>query len=153
MTTTTAESQLLIRQEIWQDQIKETLKDELQSMGYVDWISFPEGETMTIPSVGDMLATDYVENTAVDYQSLDTGEFQFNITEYKQSGTFITNKNLQDSFYMDRVMSTFPQRQERAIMEQVEAKILKDPEDLMGTSATNTYSINGAMPSVRCGSE
>jgi hypothetical protein len=151
MTTTTATSELLIRQEIWQDQIKETLKDELMAMSYVDWVDFPDGETMTIPSVGDMLSKDYTENTAVDYQALDTGEFQFSITEYKQSGTYITKKNLQDSFYMDRIMSTFPSRQERSIMEAVEAKIYKDPEDVMGTSATASYDINGLAHRFSCG--
>lgn len=145
MTTTTASSELLIRQELWEDDIKETLKDELIAMQFVDWIPFPDGETKTIPSVGDMLAEDYTEDTAVNYTPLDTGEFQFSITEYKQSGTYITKKNLQDSFYMDRIKATFPQRMERAIMEQVEKKIWEDPETKLGTSATETYAINGGL--------
>jgi len=144
-TATTAANDLLIRQEIWEDQIKETLKDELVAMPFVDWIDFPDGETKTIPSVGDMLADDYTEDTDIQFRPMDTGEFQFSITEYKSAGTYVTKKKLQDSFYMERIKATFPQRQERAIMEQIEAKIWKDPEDVIGTSATETMTINGAL--------
>ena len=132
----------LIRSEIWSNEIKEVLQDELMAQGYVDWLTeFPDGNTFTIPSIGEMIADDYVENTDVKFRDLDTGEFQFSITEYLSSATYITNKAKQDSFYMGKLVSGFVPKQNRAIMERLES-------DILGLSASQTASaansINGA---------
>ena len=143
MTMTTATSQLLIRSELWSAELKETLKDELLAMRWVDNLEgFPDGDTFTIPSVGDASVTDYAEDTAVEYRPLDTGEWQFTITEYLSSGTYVTKKNLQDSFYMERVMSEFVPKQNRAIMERFETDVLSRPEDLYASNGQGA--INGA---------
>lgn len=40
----TANTDLLTRQELWSSQLKDVLLDELQGMGYVNWLSeFPDG--------------------------------------------------------------------------------------------------------------
>ena len=131
MTMTTATSDLLIRAELWSNELKETLKDNLYATGWVDVLDgFPDGDTFTIPSVGDAQVEDYAEDDAVTYRPLDTGEWQFSITEYLQSGTYVTKKNLQDSFYMDRVASEFVPKQNRAIMERFETDVLQRPEAL-----------------------
>lgn len=143
MTMTTASSELLIRAELWSSELKETLKDNLFATNWVDIINeFPDGDTFTIPSVGDAQVEDYAEDDAVSYRPLDTGEWQFSITEYLQSGTYVTKKNLQDSFYMDRVSSEFVPKQNRAIMERFETDVLSRPEDLY--AANGQGAINGA---------
>lgn len=121
---TTSNSDHLIRSEIWSTQLKEVLKDSLQGMKYVDWMNeFPDGNTFTIPSIGEATVRDYAENEAIVYDALDTGEFQFSITEYLSSGTYITNKNKQDMFYMNKLVSSFVPKQRRAIEEHVESTI------------------------------
>ena len=143
MTMTTGTSDLLIRSELWSAELKETLKDELMATRWVDMLDgFPDGDTFTIPSVGDASVNDYQEDEAVTYRPLDTGEWQFQITEYLQSGTYVTKKNLQDSFYMDRLASEFVPKQNRAIMERFETDVLQRPEDLY--SANGQGAINGA---------
>lgn len=143
MTMTTATSDLLIRAELWSNELKETLKDNLYATGWVDVLDgFPDGDTFTIPSVGDAQVEDYAEDDAVTYRPLDTGEWQFSITEYLQSGTYVTKKNLQDSFYMDRVASEFVPKQNRAIMERFETDVLQRPEALY--TANQQGAINGA---------
>lgn len=132
---TTANSDLLIRSELWSEQLKEILEDELQAQGWVDWMTeFPDGTTFTIPSVGQATTQTISEDQAIKYSSLDQGEFQFSITEYIGSAHYVTKKNLQDSFYMQRVMSMFPQKESRAIMEILETDILKSP----GPTASQT---------------
>jgi hypothetical protein len=37
----TGNSSLLIRAEVWSNQLKDVLTDELQAQQYVDWISVP----------------------------------------------------------------------------------------------------------------
>lgn len=121
---TTSNSDHLIRSEIWSSQLKEILEDDLQAMGYVNWMSeFPDGNTFTIPSIGQATVRDYSENDPVVYDAMDTGEFQFSITEYLSSATYITNKNKQDMFYMNQLVSSFVPKQRRAIEEQVESTV------------------------------
>jgi hypothetical protein len=105
---TTANTQLLTRQEIWSNELKEILRDELMSMGYVNWMTdFPDGTTFTIPSIGTADVDDYAEDEAIVYRPMDTGEFQFTITEYLSSGTYITEKAMQDAFYSNQLVSRF----------------------------------------------
>lgn len=135
---TTANSDLLIRSELYSAQLKEILEDELMAQGYVDWLTeFPDGTTFTVPSVGQATTQTVAEDQAIKYSALDTGEFQFTITEYLGSAHYVTKKNLQDSFYMQRVMSQFAAKESRAIMEVLEADILKTPGPTASQSGTN----------------
>lgn len=132
----------LIRQEVWSTQLKEVLLDELQAQNYVDLLTdFPDGDTFTIPSVGQAETDDYVENTPVEYRAMDTGEFQFTINQYKSSATYITKKMMQDSFYMSQLVASFVPKQSRAIMESYETDIMA-----LGMQQTpdDTNTINGA---------
>jgi hypothetical protein len=146
---TTANSDLLIRSELWSSQLKEILEDELMAQGWVDWMTeFPDGTTFTIPSVGQATTQNITEDQAIRYSALDSGEFQFAITEYLGSAHYVTKKNLQDSFYMQRIMSMFPQKESRAIMEVLETDILKSvgpTASQTGTSQTadSANAING----------
>ncbi len=138
----TGNSEHLIRSEVWSSQLKEVLEDELQAQQYVNWMSeFPDGTTFTIPSIGQAQVDDYVEDTAVKYRALDTGEFQFTIDQYKSSGHYITNKNKQDSFWMNQLVSAFVPKQARAILEAVETKILALESEQTSADLNN---INGA---------
>lgn len=143
---TTTNTDILIRSELWSNQLKEVLKDDLEATKYVNWIDFPDGNTLTIPSIGDMDATDYVEDTAVEYTPMALGEFQFSITQYKQSGTYITNRQRQDSYYSSMLEARFVPEQERAIMVSLEADILLQgqPGTPNGQVAGNLNNINGA---------
>jgi len=138
----TGNSVLLTRQEIWSRDLKEALQDELNATKYVDMIvEFPDGETFTIPSIGDPQVDDYVEDTAVTYRPLDTGEWQFSIDEYIQSATHISNKAMQDAFYSSQLLAGFVPKQHRAIMEHFETTVLEKPEAIF--SANGQGVING----------
>lgn len=142
MANTTANSALLIRSEIWSSQLKEELLDELQAMAYVNWMNeFPDGDTFTIPSIGQALADDYVENTPVQYRALAMGEFQFTITEYKSSGHYITKKNRQDAFYSAQLEAGFVPKEHRALMVALEEDIM---ELQTKQTVSNVNAINGA---------
>lgn len=139
---TTGNSGHLIRSQLWSNQLKEILQDDLQGMGYVDWLSdFPDGTTFNIPSIGQATTRDYVEDTAVQYDAMDTGNFQFTINQYLSSATYITKKDLQDGFYMDRLVASFVPKQRRAIEEHVETNIMALSAQ---QTASNPNTINGA---------
>ena len=142
MAMETGNSGHLIRSEVWSSQLKEVLEDELQATTYVNWMSeFPDGDTFTIPSIGQAVTDNYSENEAVKYRALDTGEFQFSIDQYKSSGHYITNKAKQDGFYMNQLISSFVPKQARAILEAVEVKIMGLQSE---QTASNLNNINGA---------
>jgi hypothetical protein len=142
MAMETGNSGHLIRSEIWSSQLKEVLEDELQATTYVNWMNeFPDGDTFTIPSVGQAVTDDYNENEAVKYRALDTGEFQFTIDQYKSSAHYITNKAKQDGFYMSQLISSFVPKQGRAILEAVETDILGLQSE---QTASDLNNINGA---------
>lgn len=139
--------ELLTRSEIWANDLKELILDELNGQSYVRWLTeFPEGNTFTIPSIGEATIRDYAENSPMIYDALDTGEFQFSITEYVSAGNFITEKARQDAFYAAELEASFVPKQARALAEKLETDVF----DLAGAGApggqtvSDLNSINGA---------
>lgn len=143
---TTGVTPLLIRSNVWSNQLKDVLTDELNAQGHVDWISMPDtGATLNIPSMGDMDVNDYTEDTPVQYTALATGNFQFSITEYLSSATYITMKERQDSMYSARLEASFVPKQARAISVRLEGDIFDQgqPGTPNGQTTANLNTING----------
>lgn len=147
MAMTTGNSAVLTRSEIWSSQLKEVLQDELEAQGWVNWLGeFPDGDQFTIPSIGESTVRDYVEDTDVAFDALDTGEFTFTITEYLSSGHYITEKARQDLFYAAQLEAKFVPSQARALAEKLETDILALAAGGAsgGQTAGNVNAINGA---------
>lgn len=133
----------LTRTTLWSNQLKDILEDDLIGMRWVDMITdFPDGDTINIPSVGQMEAMDYSEGQAIRYTALDTGNFAFTISKYKSSATYVTRKMQQDSFYMARVQSMFVPKMRRAIAKVMETDMLATGPNAQ--TATDSNTINGA---------
>lgn len=143
MAFSTDTNEHLIRSQLWSNQLKDVLEDDLFAMRYVDMITdFPDGDTINIPSIGQAEAYDYAEGQPVRYTAMDTGNFTFTITEYKAAGTYVTNKMKQDSFYMSRIIPQFVPKQHRALMKEIEIDVLAIGPDGQTNADSNT--INGA---------
>jgi hypothetical protein len=120
-----ANTNFLLRTNLWSRQIKELLLDELNAMRFVRIISdFPDGQTLNIPSIGEAETADFTEGQAIKYNAMDTGNFQFSFDQYKYSANAISEKFKRDSFYSQDVIAAFVPRQHRALMEAVETNIL-----------------------------
>lgn len=147
MSMTTRNMEVLIRSEVWSASLKEALQDDLMATRYVNWLSgFPDGDTFTIPSIGDATVRNYAEDTPIVYDALDTGEFQFQISTYLSAGNYITEKARQDAFYAAQLEASFVPKQRRAIMEKLETDILALAAGGAsgGQTAGNQNQINGA---------
>ena len=147
MSMTTTNTALLRRSEVWSTQLKEVLQDDLNAQGWVNWLSeFPDGDQFTVPSIGEATVRDYSEDTDIVFDSLDTGEFTFSITEYVSSAHYITEKARQDAYYAAQLESAFVPYQARALGEKLETDILALAAGGAsgGQTASNTNSINGA---------
>lgn len=137
-----ADNAHLIRSNIWSPMLKEVLEDELMAQRYVKMLEgFPDGTTFNIPSIGQAEVYDYVEGQAVGYNSMDTGNFTFTITDYKASGMYITNQMKQDTFYLNEIVSSFVPKQHRALMKSFEVDALSVGPD--GQTASDLNTING----------
>lgn len=147
MSMTSSNTDVLRRSQVWSSQLKEVVHDELDSQKWVSWLTeFPDGDTFNIPSIGEATVRDYSENQPILYDALDTGNFQFTISEYVSSGIYITKKAKQDMYYMNKLVSSFVPYQARAILEKVETDILAlgAAGASGGQTANSTNSINGA---------
>lgn len=131
------------RANLYSSQLKDILEDNLIAMPWVRMLTdFPDGDTWNIPSIGQMEAANYSEDEAVRYTAFDTGNFTFTITDYKQSGTYITEKFKQDSYWAGQIESQFVPKMARAIGKVMETAILNLGPNAQTVSNSNT--INGA---------
>ena len=138
-----AQNDHLIRANIWSPKLKEILEDELMGWRYVDMISdFPDGETLNIPSIGQAQVHNFAEGQKAIYNGMDNGNFTFSITEYLQSGMYITEKMKQDSFYTGRLVSSFIPKMHRALAKRIEMDILSIGP--LGQTVANANTIYGA---------
>lgn len=132
----------LVRSEIWANELKDVLQERLMADGMVRWLqNFPDGNAITIPSIGELPMREVSEGTPVAYDQLDTGEFQLTIDRYVEAATYITDKAKQDAFYAQQLIGMFPTKMRRALDENMEGSVLK----LANTQTVNdANSINGA---------
>lgn len=126
MATTTTNTSQLIRDDVWASMIQEELQEELFGQSIVTWVQteFPDGDTLIIPTLASLSASDYVENTDIAVQDPTVGEFELTISEYRQAGIAITDKMKEDAYYMEVLNTKFPQQVIRALVERLENDIM-----------------------------
>ena len=143
MISSNTDMQRLIRAEVYSSELKEILRDEMMAQSVVRMLDgFPDGDTFTIPTIGETAVSTYTEDAAVSYVPMDTAEFQFSIDKYLQSASYITKKAAQDSFYSAQLEARFVPEQARAIMEHFEATTMAAPE--VGVTANSSETVDGA---------
>lgn len=138
----TSATSYLTRSNVWSQELKELLRDEMQAQRYVRMLEgFPDGDTFHIPQIGATTVRDYTEDSAVTYDPLATADFTFTVDKYLASSTYITKKAEQDMFYANELMSRFVPEQERAILEHFESTTFAAPE--VGVTANSAEAIDG----------
>jgi hypothetical protein len=138
----TSNTDYLTRSALWSRELKDVLLDELFATKYIRWLQdFPDGDLIHIPSIGQLEAQDYAEGQAVKYSAMDTGDFTMQVTEYLQSGTYITEKFRQDSYYTAELMSRFVPEMSRSLNKRMEVDALRVGPEAQTTSDPNA--ING----------
>jgi hypothetical protein len=89
----------LIRQEVYQDNLVKSLDDWLVGRPLFDDKTgiFGDGDTLKITKTGDRALSNYTEDTGVDFSRMATSRVELAVTDYKQDGFYITDKQKQDS--------------------------------------------------------
>lgn len=136
-----ANNEHLVRSNLWSQEMKDILLADLFAQKYVKMLDFPDGDTLNIPSLGQFEVSNYVEDQPVKYTAMDTGNFTFTINNYLQTGTYITERMKQDSYYMSQLVAAFIPKQMRALEERMEKDVLAIGPN--GQTASSLNAING----------
>lgn len=139
---TTLNTQNFVRGNVYSRQLKTLLLDDLHAMNWVRVIDFPDGQTFNIPTLGEATTFDLVENQAIKYETLNTGNFTFSFDAYKGSAHAISEKFKRDSFWASDVIAAFVPREHRALMEALETNIFAKMNS--GQTASSANTINSA---------
>lgn len=122
----TQNSQAVIRALVYSGMLREALEPELMAMNYVDEITdFPDGDKWQEVEMSGATVSDYHEGEEIDYKNIEFGTREFEINEYVNSGHNVTAKFAQDSYLAAQIMAKIPSLEARAIMADLETKILK----------------------------
>lgn len=139
-------STYLRRSEIFNAQLKDTLRDALVAKNYVRWMSdIPSDSirtTLKISTIGELQVDDWQESVPMPDRRMDTGQFTFTINEFKGLKVAFTDHFFETDFLAPQVMAMTPDRMSRALDVYLETKIM----ELANSQTSNsTNSINGAM--------
>jgi len=143
MGNNTNNTQLLVRQEIWQAELEETLHEYLTGCPFVREIDFPDGNALTMPSIGTPVVRDYAndEDTFI-IDSIDTGEITITLKRPIVAVNSVSQVLEEDSFYASELKSAIPTEQAQAIMERYESDVFAlANHQALGTGNANL--ING----------
>ena len=141
MALDTSNNSQLIRTNVWANEVKDVLQEEVMMDSHVRWITeFPDGDTLNIPTLSEMTVRNYSEGAQVTLDDPTTGNFTLTIDKYYQSGFKIPEKFRHDSFYVSVAESNFVQKLTRALLEQKESDIANLQS---GQTSGNPNTING----------
>jgi len=119
----------LKRNEIFKAQIKEMLQDELMAHSWVNWMNEIPGDSirteLKVNSIGELELDDWFESKSLPDRRMDTGQFKFNIDEFKGVKVPFTDHFFETSFQANEVLSRTPAKMKRALDEYMETKILE----------------------------
>lgn len=140
---TVATNEHFLRANIYSREITKSFQDDLFAMRFVRTITdFPDGTTLNIPRLGRAETADFSEGQAIKYNKFDTGNYTFQIDQYKYSANSISNKFKRDSFWSDQIQAAFAPEQHRALMQAFEARVFNRGN--ASQTASNLNAINGA---------
>ena len=142
MALDTVNNSTLIRDNIWANEVKDVLQEELMLDTHVRWVTedFPDGDTLNIPTLSEMTVRNYSEGAQITLDDPTTGNFTLTIDKYYQTGFKIPEKFRHDSFYVATAESNFVGKLTRAILEQKESDIANLQSQ---QTAANPNTING----------
>lgn len=138
----TKDNAAAIKATIYSGQLRAQLEPDLIATNYIDTITdFPDGESWEDLEIGNAVVHDYAEGEDVVFDGLEIGTRRFEINNYIQSGNYITQKFIQDSYLSAQIMAKIAPLQARAIYADLEQKILAmaNKQKLGNANVVNGY--------------
>ena len=143
MSLNTSDNSTLIRDQRYSAEIKEVLDVALQLDSHVRWVTdadFGDGNTLNIPTVGQLTTRDYAEGQQITLEDPTTGSFTLTISKYKQAGISIPDKFKKDSWWVNQATMIYKDEIMRALLRQKESDIATLQAS---QTASNPNTVNG----------
>lgn len=122
---TTGNQSPLIKAQVYSELMLEQLTAGfLPDVLYRDVSDFGDGDTLYIPTMGETVIRDYVEDADVVFDAIDTGQVTLTITDYKSAGTYVTDKLKDDAYKAAQLEASIPGLHLRLIKEHWETALL-----------------------------
>lgn len=140
---TTHTTQALIREQAY----SQLILDELQ-MGFLpegitrDVSDFPDGTVLNIPTFGEVVIKDVIEDQDTPIDTIDTGRIRMEITEHTGGGAYITDELREDAYYIEQFDAAFPGKAMHSLKEVYETDMLATGEQDEGQFKGQPNDIN-----------
>lgn len=131
----TSNTSPVIKAEVYSELMLETLKEGFLPEGlFRDVNDFGDGDTLNIPTLGEMTLFDLVEDEDTPTSALDTGNIILNITEHVGVAGYVSDKLKEDAYKAAAVEAQIPKSSLRSVKERFET-------DLLATSISTSNGI------------
>lgn len=141
MSNVTANQAPLIKAQVFSEFMLEQILDGfLPDNLSRDVSDFGDGESLTIPVLGETTIRDYTEDTAVQYDALDSGTVGLTISEYVSAASYVTRKLQQDGYKAAALEAAIPREHLRLIRERWETDLLST---INQQTSGNANTVNG----------
>lgn len=139
---TTANSEALHRREVYSGLILDELYEGFLPEGMARDVSdFPDGARLLIPTFGEVVIKEVVEDQETPVDAIDTGRIELEITEHKGAGIYITDENREDGYYISQFDAAAPGKMLHGLKEVYETDLLTTGE--IGQTQGDPNQING----------
>lgn len=139
---TTANTQALHRRDVYSSVIQDELTEGFLPEGLARDVSdFPDGSKLMIPTFGEVVIKDVVEDQETPVDAIDTGRIELEISEHKGAGVSITDENREDGYYIQQFDSAAPGKMLHGLKEVYETDLLMTGE--VGQTQGEPNQING----------
>jgi hypothetical protein len=140
---TRANTDALIRSELWQRQLEETLHEQLMpTESFCRQIDFPDGSAMTMVSMGTPTVRTLPEDVEITFDALDTAEKQMTLSNPIYSANSISELTLEDSLWGNDFLTRVPLEQGIAIAERFQTEVFALANS-QSAGTGNANNING----------
>ena len=142
MGNTTQNTQALNRRDVYSDVVMQELLDGALPEGITrEVVDFPNGSTLFIPTFGEVVVVEVMEDQEVPVSALDTGRIQLTVTEHKGAGLSMTDEEREDGHYIADFDAATPMAMTRGVSEVYESDLLNTGE--IGQTQGDANAING----------
>lgn len=142
MANVTGNQSPLIKAQVFSDFMLEAIHDGYLPDGlHRDVSDFGDGDTLFIPVMGETVLRDYVEDSGIEFDAVDTGQISLTITDYVSAGSYITDKLAQDAYKAAALEAAIPREHLRLVAERYESDMLAqvNKQTLGSTNTVNSF--------------
>lgn len=137
---TTSNTSAIRRAEVYSQMILDEIKEGFLPEGlHRDVSDFGDGDTLYIPTFGEVVLRDISEDQDTPIDAIDTGRISLTVTEHKGAGSYLTDKVREDSYLAQQFDAMIVPKHLRALQESYETDLLSQQSE---QTAGNTNNVN-----------